>query len=37
MYFICNSTFATLEDLKILRDGLGSKLHLMDKAKCGRR
>jgi hypothetical protein len=37
MYFICNSTFANLEDLGILRDGLGSKLGLLDKAKCGRR
>jgi hypothetical protein len=37
MYFIYNSTFAILEDLRILKDGLGSKLHLMDKTNYGRR
>jgi hypothetical protein len=25
MYSICNSAFAILEDLRVLRDGLGSK------------
>jgi hypothetical protein len=28
MYFICNSTFAILEDLGVLKDGLGPK-HLL--------
>jgi hypothetical protein len=37
MYYNCNSTFAILEDLGILKDGLGSNLNLLDKAKCGRR
>jgi hypothetical protein len=37
MYSIYNSNFAILEDLGLLRDGLGSKLGLLDKAKCGRR
>jgi hypothetical protein len=37
MYSICNSNFAILEDLGVLRDGLGSNLGLLGKAKCGRR
>jgi hypothetical protein len=37
MYFICNSTFVILEDLGVWRDGLGSKLGFLNKAKCGRR
>ncbi len=37
MFFICNLTFAILEDLGVLRDGLGSKLSLLDKTKSRRR
>jgi hypothetical protein len=37
MYFIYNSSFVILEDFGIWRDGLGSKLGFLDKAKCVRR
>jgi hypothetical protein len=37
MYFICNSTFTILENLRVLGFGMGSNMGLLDKTKCGRR